>query len=80
MTAKYGERTYDASYTLDPPAKRRKTRSATRTRSSAQSKARRRSTRKVTQAKRTPAFTIALVTGIVSTVGFFLVALLAMYG
>lgn len=77
MTAKYGERTYDASYTLDRPKTRgKKSRAGARTRASARKGA----PRKVSQTQRTPAFTVALITGLVSTVGFFLVAMLAMYG
>lgn len=63
MTARYGERTYDASFSLERPAPRK-----------------RKSRSPQPASYRTPAFTIALITGIVSSTAFILVALSALLG
>ena len=70
MTARYGERTYDASYPLRRSAARGRARKSSR----------KRKPKSISQSKRSPAFTVAVVAGLVSSAGFVLIAMLAMLG
>ena len=72
MTARYGEQTYDASYPLK--------RTAARGRARARKSSRKRKPNSISQSQRSPAFTVAVVAGLVSSAGFVLIAVLAMLG